>query len=66
MGKRKDDTSYDGPKRVVRSEKTICGWCIDGFCEDCKPEFTFYDRIYVCGCKCQDDYVVKETQDEQQ
>jgi hypothetical protein len=55
--RRESTTDHKGPMRVVRSDRTKCGWCLSQDCEHCKPELTYYDRIYVCGCKCQDGYV---------
>jgi hypothetical protein len=56
-------TDHKGPMRVVRSDRTKCGWCLSNDCESCKPELTYYDRIYVCGCKCQDGYVPQVIKD---
>ena len=58
MTKRRESTTdHKGPMRVVRTKNTKCGWCLSQDCENCKPELTYYDRIYVCGCSCQDGYV---------
>lgn len=58
MAKRRDDPlDHKGPMQLIRNERTKCGWCLSNDCEHCKPELTYYDRLYVCGCKCQDGYV---------
>ena len=64
MAKRRESTTdHKGPMRVVRSKSTMCGWCLSQDCENCKPELTYYERIYVCGCKCQDGYVPQAIKD---
>lgn len=59
MAKRRVENSqeHSGPRTTVRSKATTCGWCLTGDCEMCKPELVWYDKLYVCGCKCKDSYV---------
>lgn len=58
MAKRRDDPlDHKGPMQLIRSVRTTCGWCLSNDCEHCKPELVYYDRLYVCGCKCKDGYV---------
>lgn len=61
--RRESTTDHKGPMTVIRSVRTKCGWCLSQDCEHCKPELTYYDRIYVCGCKCQDGYVPQAIKD---
>lgn len=28
-----------------------CGWCMTGHCSDCKSEFYWEKKLYMCGCK---------------
>ena len=64
MAKRRESPAdHKGPMQLIRSVRTTCGWCLSQDCEHCKPELTYYDRIYVCGCKCQDEYVPQGVQD---
>lgn len=53
-----DPASYKGGRYVSRG--TICGWCIDGFHESCKHEHSFFDKLYVCRCDCNKDWVPQD------
>lgn len=33
----------------------ICGWCITGHHDTCKPELVYYEKVWYCHCeKCKD------------
>jgi hypothetical protein len=57
MARRRIDSpnEHKGAKTVVRLS-VGCGWCLSNDCEHCKPEITYYEKIYLCGCKCAVDY----------
>ena len=32
---------------------TICGWCMTGDHDHCKPEIKYYEKVWNCSCeKC--------------
>jgi|APGre2960657373_1045057.scaffolds.fasta_scaffold00100_15 hypothetical protein len=46
---------------IVRSAGTLCGWCMMGEHDKCKPSIRYYHRLYVCSCKlgCADESFVQ-------
>lgn len=51
---------YRGPRTVIRSKGTICGWCLTQNHEDCKHELAYYDKLWVCSCTCNDSWVPQD------
>lgn len=31
----------------------VCGFCMTGHHENCRPEIVYYDKTWLCGCKCE-------------
>lgn len=29
-----------------------CGWCLTSDCENCQHELGYYEKLWICGCKC--------------
>lgn len=44
----------DKPLFIVRNKGTLCGWCLDGLHSSCKTELAYYEKLYICHCKCAD------------
>jgi hypothetical protein len=30
--------------------KVVCGWCMTGHHDTCKPEVKYFDKVWYCGC----------------
>ena len=48
--------NWFGTRRIVQME-IGCGWCLTNNCSGCKHELGYYDRLYICGCKCNTNWV---------
>lgn len=48
--------NWFGTRTVIRMEVS-CGWCLTNNCSGCKHELGYYDRLYICGCKCNTNWV---------
>lgn len=36
---------------MAKSEVTPCGWCIDGFHDNCIKTIKHYDTVWYCKCE---------------
>lgn len=39
-----------GPSITIKTQKF--GWCNDSHHENCRPEFTYFEKTYQCSCEC--------------
>ena len=56
------DDPYNTPiEYLVRSAGSLCGWCMAGQHDQCKPSIRYYSRIYICSCKlgCADESFIQ-------
>lgn len=40
---------------VVRMQP--CGWCNTGDHEHCKHEIRYYEKLWICGCECNKNWI---------
>lgn len=58
--RRKDQPQdYTGGREVIWI-KTPCGWCLDKICQSCKHEVAYYEKLWICGCECNKDWVPQD------
>jgi hypothetical protein len=43
--------NWFGTRTVIRMEM-LCGWCLTQDCENCQHELGYYEKLWICGCKC--------------
>ena len=48
--------NWFGTRTVIQSE-TKCGWCITNDCANCHHELGYYEKLWICGCKCNVNWV---------
>ena len=61
MAKKTDNPEdYKGPRTVIRSKGTTCGWCMSEQHESCKHELAYYDKLWICNCKCNDNWIPQD------
>jgi len=53
-----DPLNYQGGRRVLRT--TTCGWCMDGIHKDCHHELSHFEKLWVCQCDCNVDWVPQD------
>lgn len=51
---KRHESSSDEPQYIVRSRGTLCGWCLDTLHQQCRTELVYYEKLYICSCKCGD------------
>ena len=54
---------------LVSENPRICGWCMTGHHESCKPKLEYYEKVWYCNCnKCnnQNDTTTKGTDENEQ
>lgn len=63
MSKKSKETreNYSGPRVMVRTAKTKCGYCLGQPLESeahehCVSEIDWYEKLFVCGCECADEF----------
>ena len=44
-------SNWVGTRTVIRMEAK-CGWCITDDCANCNHELGYYEKLWICGCKC--------------
>ena len=47
--------NWSGERTVLPYQS--CGYCGTGHHADCRGELGYYDRLWVCGCECNADWV---------
>ena len=62
MARAKSDNpqDYKGPRTPIRGKGTLCGWCNADDHENCKHELPFYEKLWICSCKCNDSWVPQD------
>lgn len=50
MAKRKPREEPLGPAVTLSNHRF--GWCVDNIHDGCSKSFTYYEKTYVCSCKC--------------
>lgn len=51
---------YTGPRQVIKTKNTVCGWCNSNSHESCKHELAYYDKLWICSCDCNKDWVPQD------
>lgn len=62
MARAKTDNpqDYKGPRTPIRGKGTLCGWCNADDHDNCKHELPFYEKLWICSCKCNDNWVPQD------
>jgi hypothetical protein len=53
-----DPASYKGGRYLSRG--AMCGWCLDSFHETCVHEIAFFDKLHVCMCDCNKEWIPQD------
>lgn len=48
--------NWFGTRTVIKSEMK-CGWCNTKDCDNCHHELGYYEKLWVCGCECNVNWV---------
>ena len=51
---------YTGPRQVIKTKNTLCGWCNSNSHESCRHELPYYDKLWICSCDCNKDWVPQD------
>lgn len=44
----------------------MCGYCMTGHHDSCRPEIKYYEKVWYCYCEICKNVVVSETEDNEQ
>lgn len=47
--------NWFGTRTVIRMEGK-CGWCNTNDCANCNHELGHYEKLWICGCKCNNNW----------
>ena len=58
-------TNNDSPQnwfgtRTVIPMEGKCGWCTTNDCDNCHHELAYYEKLWICGCKCNSNWVPQQ------
>lgn len=50
---------YKGGREVIIMN-CKCGWCLTNECKNCKHEVAYYEKLWICPCECNKDWVPQD------
>lgn len=53
-------------QRQPQDGRTLCGYCMTGHHQNCRPEIKYYDKVWYCYCKECNSMVVSEEETEEE